>query len=83
MVHLIDECIYAWMSFETFAKFTFFSLTVLLTGFTITGGGEDFPSGWNPSFPYPPRTLICDGTSDKYAEFYYETVEPTQHVDYL
>tara|TARA_B100001250_G_scaffold304718_1_gene266587 strand:- start:222 stop:386 length:165 start_codon:yes stop_codon:yes gene_type:complete len=30
-----------------------------MTGFSNTGGGGNFPSGWNPSFLGQPGTLIC------------------------
>ena len=39
----------------------FLSLTVLLTGWTNTGGGVDFSLGWNPSFPSQPETFTIDG----------------------
>ena len=39
----------------------FLSLTVLLTGWTNTGGGVDFSLGWNPSFPSQQGTFTIDG----------------------
>ncbi len=59
----------------------FLSLTVLVTGCTNTGGGGDFPSGWNPSFPGQPGTFTCDGASGQYAEFYCETGEHPNMCD--
>ncbi|WP_269610641.1 hypothetical protein [Prochlorococcus marinus] len=45
-----------------------FSLsTLLLTGCTNTGGGGNFPFGWNPSLPGQPGTFTCDGASRQYA----------------
>ena len=54
---------------------------LLMTGCTNTGGGGNFPSGWNPSFPGQPGTFTCDGASGQYAEFYCETGEHTNICD--
>ena len=59
----------------------FVSLTVLVTGCTNTGGGGNFSSGWNPSFPGQPGTFTCDGASGQYAEFYCETGEHPNMCD--
>ena len=58
----------------------FLYLALLLTACTNTGGGGNFPSGWNPSFPGQPGTFTCDGASGQYAEFYCETGETPEHV---
>ena len=58
----------------------FLSLKVLLTGCTNTGGGGNFPSGWNPSFPGQPGTFTREFTSDQHADFYCETSERPKYV---
>lgn len=54
---------------------------LLMTGCTNTGGGGNFPSGWNPSFPGQPGIFTCDGASGQYAEFYCETGEHPNMCD--
>ena len=48
---------------------------LLMTGCTNTGGGGNFLSGWNPSFPGQPGIFTFDGASGQNAEFYSETDE--------
>ena len=50
-----------WTSLTPLRNLLFLSLTVLLTGWTNTGGGGDFSSDWNPSFPSQPVTFTIDG----------------------
>ena len=52
-----------------------------MTGFSNTGGGGNFPSGWNPSFLGQPGTFTFDGASGQYAEFYCETGEHSNRCE--
>ena len=54
---------------------------LLMTGCTNTGGGGNFPSGWNQSFPGQPGIFTCDGASGQYAEFYCEIGEHSNICD--
>ena len=74
--------VYIWGRDSALLRNLFFlSLTILLTGCTNTGGGGNFPSDWNPSFPGQPGTFTCDGASGQYAEFYCETGERPNMCD--
>ena len=81
MDYLLDELLYIWTSIDTLAWFAFFSLTLLLTGCTNTGGGGNFPSDWIQSLPGHRGTFTCDEASGQYAEFYCETGEHTKKCD--
>ena len=48
---------------------------------SITEGGGNFPSDWNPSFPGQLTTFTYDRASGQYAEFYLETGEHPNMCD--
>ena len=54
---------------------------MIMTGCTNTGGGGNFPSSWNPSFPSQLGTFTCDVASGQYAESYCETGEHPNMCD--
>ena len=72
ITYLLDECLFyiCGRASTLLRNLLFLSLSILLTGCTNTGGGGDFPSGWNPSFPGQPGTFTYDDVYGKYAEFY-------------
>ena len=75
MAYLLASAFICGRASTLLRKLFFLSLTLLLRGCTNTGGGGDFPSGWNPSFPGQPGTFTCDGASGQNAAFYCETGE--------